>query len=82
VLKLSDSQMDSVLLAARPIPVRLRDSFLATVVEIVRPHVEPDGSVGDGHLHRALRESQKRYFDPPLDAPGHGNRGAHHPPIE
>jgi hypothetical protein len=82
VLRLSDHQMDSVLLAAKPIPVRLRDAFLNTVVEIVRPRMGPDGSVGDGDLFRAVKEAQRRHFDPPLDAPGHGHRGAYHPAID
>jgi len=34
------------------------DSFLTTVVEIVRPYMEPDGSIGDGHLFRAIKEAQ------------------------
>jgi hypothetical protein len=80
VIRLTDQQMSALVAASKPISRRARDSFLTTVVEIVRPHIEPDGSVGDGHLYRAVREAQRRHYDPPIEIGG--QRGGHHPGID
>jgi hypothetical protein len=60
-LALTDSQMDQILLAARPLRLRDRDLFLREVVDAL---ANGGGPVGDGDVHRAVR-LQKKFFDPP-----------------
>jgi hypothetical protein len=61
-LALTDSQMDQILLAARPLPPRDRDGFLKTVVVMLDNR---HGPVGDGDVNRAVRAAVKNFFDPP-----------------
>ena len=60
---LSDSQMDQILLAARPLHVRDRDPFLKAVIDAL---ANGGGPVGDGDVNRAVRQAQRLFFDPPL----------------
>jgi hypothetical protein len=64
---LTDQQIDQILLAARPLARRDRDAFLRAVVDAL-----PNGGTpGDGDLFRILRETQRRFWDPPqLGDPG------------
>jgi hypothetical protein len=66
MLRLTDSEMDIVLAAARPLAVEDRDPFLQEVAERLSslPHL------GDGAVHRVCAEIQRRHWDPPLHEPG------------
>ena len=71
-LKLSDAELDAVLVAARPIPVERRDGFLQDVAALLRGR-----EVGPGSVHRAIEQAQRAHFDPPdLTSGGSGSRRA------
>jgi hypothetical protein len=60
-IRLSDSELDAVMAAARPLPVHLRDPFLHAVA-----HALSDRNViGPGTVHQVCRELQRQLFDPP-----------------
>jgi hypothetical protein len=61
-LALTDSQMDQILLAAKPLRPHDRDGFLKTVVVMLG---NSHGPVGDGDVNRAVRAAVKTFFDPP-----------------
>ena len=61
-LALTDSQMDQILLAARPLRLRDRDAYLK---EVVAALANGGGPVGDGDVNRAIRSAAKKFFDPP-----------------
>jgi len=65
-LALSDSEITSIMAAARPLQPRDRDAFVREVAAVLA--VQPQ--LGDGIVGRICREIQRRYFDPPLDLPG------------
>jgi hypothetical protein len=71
-LKLSDDELDAVLAAARPLPVQSRDEFLQAVADALANERE----IGPGAVFRICRETQKRYFDPPICERGtlHGGK--------
>jgi hypothetical protein len=61
-LRLSDSELDAVFAAARPIVPSKRDAFLQSLAsELAR-----QSELGPGAIYRAIREVQKKFFDPPL----------------
>jgi hypothetical protein len=60
-LCLSDSELDAIFAAARPIAVDRRDEFLQRVAELLREERE----LGDGVIARACRTAQKEFFEPP-----------------
>jgi len=60
-LHLSDSELDAVMAAARPLRVDVRDAFLQAVASTLANCTE----VGPGMLYRILAETQRRFFDPP-----------------
>ena len=60
-IRLSDSELDAVMAAARPLAVERRDAFLQEVATLLRGCAE----VGPGVLHRIVAEVQRRHFDPP-----------------
>ena len=66
-IKLTDSELDAVMTAARPIAVERRDAFLADVAQALSAHAV----LGPGLVGRTCAELQKRYFD----APDLGGRG-------
>jgi hypothetical protein len=72
MLKLTDSQIDAVLAAARPLAVEDRDAFLQEVAERLTalPHL------GDGVVHRVVAEVQQRHWDAPVDEHAHGPAAA------
>jgi hypothetical protein len=73
-LKLSDSELDAVLAAARPITPDRRDEFLQAVADSLAGLRE----LGPGAVYRAIRSVQKQFFDPPdFTGPGvrHGGHG-------
>jgi hypothetical protein len=61
-LALSDSELDIVFAAARPLAVQDRDPFLRDVAErlAVLPHL------GDGLVFQICREVQRRHWNPPV----------------
>jgi hypothetical protein len=61
-LRLSDSELDAVMNACRPLPVERRDAFLQEIVDALQ---RCNGEVGPGSLHRIIRETQRKHFDPP-----------------
>ena len=69
-LKLSDAELDAVLVAARPIPVERRDAFLQDVAALLRGR-----EVGPGTVHRAIEQAQRVHFDPP-DLTAGGSRSS------
>jgi hypothetical protein len=60
-IRLSDSELDAVMAAARPIAVERRDAFLQEIAIMLHSCVE----IGPGVLHRIVAEVQRRHFDPP-----------------
>jgi hypothetical protein len=58
-LRLSDSELDAVMAAARPLPVALRDSFLHAVAHELAGHKE----VGPGVVHQVCREQQRIFMN-------------------
>lgn len=63
--------MSALISGAKPLKPEHRDGFLMMVAELLRAC--PD--FGDGDVHRAVREAQKRFFDPPLlNTAGNGPR--------
>ena len=61
-LSLSDQQLDQVWGAARPLAPQDRSKFLEAVAKELRGNVEP----GDGDVYRAIKEAQRKFFDPPI----------------
>jgi hypothetical protein len=68
-IRLTDSQLDAALRAARPLRVEDRDAFLQEVARALEGRSE----IGDGTIYRVLAEAQRRHHDPPLmdHQPGH-----------
>jgi hypothetical protein len=60
-LKLDDAALDAVMLAARPLDVRVRDDFLQAIAAELAGCQE----LGPGTVNRVIRSVVKRYFDPP-----------------
>jgi hypothetical protein len=68
-IALTDEQMDSVLRAATPLLPCDRTPFL----EALAHTLQAQPLIGDGTVHRAIAETQKRFFTPPRE---HGNNTA------
>ena len=60
-LRLTDSQLDHVMLCARPLAPSARSAFLEDVARALSDHDD----IGDGAVARAARDAQRKYFDPP-----------------
>ena len=60
-IRLTDSELDAVMSAARPIAVDLRDAFLHAVAHALSGRKE----IGPGVVHQVCRELQRQFFDPP-----------------
>jgi hypothetical protein len=60
-IKLTDSELDAVLAAARPIAVDRRDAFLQEVANQLANCAE----IGPGTVHRAIAATQRRFYDVP-----------------
>jgi len=70
-VRLSDSELDAVMLAARPLDHNVRDAFLQHVAEELSTCTE----IGPGVVGRVCREAQRKFFDPPqIDGPGAGSK--------
>jgi len=73
-LSLSDSQLSSIMDAARPLQVHQRDGFLRDIAtELAALPV-----IGDGALHRIITMVQRRHFDAP-DLRVHESRSRAYP---
>jgi hypothetical protein len=59
-LRLSDDELDSVMAAARPLPLDLRDHFLHAVASALQGQ-----EIGPGLVARTCAELQRQFFDPP-----------------
>jgi hypothetical protein len=72
-IKLTDTELDAVLMAARPIAPDRRDAFLQQIADEL-------GKLGDqlgpGAVHRVVRAVQRSYFDPPDITGVHGSKYA------
>jgi hypothetical protein len=60
-LRLSDSDLDMIMHACRPISPERRDGFLQAVAS----ELERCGEIGPGSVHRAIAMAQRAHFDPP-----------------
>src|SRR5215470_17051573 len=60
-LRLSDDELDAVMLAARPLRPHDRDSFLQEVATALAGCSE----IGPGTVAKACRAAQRKFFDPP-----------------
>lgn len=69
MVKLSPDQAETILRAARP----LGPSDGASFIEEVRSVLADFPEIGDGLVHRIIRDIQRKYFDPPVQA-GHWAR--------
>jgi hypothetical protein len=70
-LQLTDDQLDAIMRAAAPLARDAREPFLEAVAARLR-----DREIGDGTVYLAIREVQRRHFDPPLvKVEPHGHRG-------
>jgi hypothetical protein len=61
MVSLSDTDLSAVMDAARPIPPPSRDRFLREVAAELSKYPE----IGPGLVGRVVRETQRKYFDPP-----------------
>ena len=66
-IKLTDAELDSVLAAARPLSIELRDPFLHAVARELQSCRE----LGPGVVHRVVAQVQREFFDPPDLDRGH-----------
>ena len=70
-IRLTDDELTAVMRAA-PIAVNLRDEFLQEVAN----ELQRCGEIGPGVVFKICRETQRRFFDPPLDTAERGRRRA------
>jgi hypothetical protein len=61
-IRLTDSQLDAVLAAARPLAVGDRDQFLQDVARALQGQ-----DLGDGAVYRAIRDVQSPPCPPQMD---------------
>jgi hypothetical protein len=60
-IRLTDSELDAVMAAARPIAIGRRDAFLKAVAS----RLAGQGELGPGVVYRVVSETQRAFFDPP-----------------
>jgi hypothetical protein len=66
-IRLSDSELDAEMAAARPLDIAMRDAFLQRVAS----ELGRCGEIGPGVVHRFCLTAQCEFFDPPdLTRPG------------
>jgi hypothetical protein len=71
-LALSDSELDAVMAAARPLESHQRDGFLRDIAT----ELSKLPAIGDGAVYRTIVEVQRRYFDAPDFRPGSAGKYA------
>ena len=64
-IALSDSQIDQILFVSRPLRPAERSEFMGALFEAL---IMRRDELGDGALHRTLRDLQQKHFQPPTDA--------------
>jgi hypothetical protein len=64
LFRLEESQLAAIVEACRP----LRPAERRIFVEELAGKLAGQGVIGDGSLHLAIRDIQRRHFDPPMDA--------------
>jgi hypothetical protein len=72
-IRLSDEELSHVMAACAPLAREQRDGFLRAVAAELQHYVEP----GPGDVFRAIRATQKLFWDPPPSTTGslHARRG-------
>jgi hypothetical protein len=60
----SDEQLAQIFRAAAPLNPAERVAFLEDLANMIRTN-NYQGPLGDGLVYRAVREVQRRHFDPP-----------------
>jgi hypothetical protein len=60
-VRLTDTELDLVFAAARPLALDMRDPFLQAVADALANRAQ----VGPGVVYQVCREQQRRFFDPP-----------------
>ena len=63
LLALGDEELEIVLRAAQPLQARQRAAFLQELAEALQKH---DGEIGPGLVSRIARQTQQKFFDPPI----------------
>jgi hypothetical protein len=71
-IRLTDEELAAILVAARPLPIDLRDPFLQAVAHAL----SGKKMIGPGVVHQVCRELQRQFFDPPDLSRGHAPRWA------
>jgi hypothetical protein len=59
-IRLTDSELDAMMAAARPLAVERRDAFLQAVAAELR-----GCEIGPGLVHRVIAQVQREFFHPP-----------------
>jgi hypothetical protein len=70
MVRLTDSELDCVMNAARPLDVSARGAFLREVASALASCP----AIGDGVVHRVVAEIQHRHFRPPEFGDGEARR--------
>ena len=60
-IRLSDSELDAVMAAARPLAVDMRDPFLQAVARALAGHAV----IGPGIVHQVCRDLQAQFWHAP-----------------
>jgi hypothetical protein len=71
-IRLTDSELDAIFAAARPLDMRMRDPFLQRVAS----ELGRCGELGPGVIHRICATAQREFFEPPELGNGAPGRGA------
>jgi hypothetical protein len=69
-IRLTDSELDAVMSAARPLAVEMRDPFLHAVANAL----ESSKVIGPGVVARTCAELQRQFFSPPLATETNGRK--------
>jgi hypothetical protein len=64
LVRLTDEELNHVLHAAQPLDPACRGDFLQAVAAELQRYTEP----GPGDVDRAIRATQRKFFDPPLES--------------
>jgi hypothetical protein len=59
-VRITDAELETIMNAARPLSLADRQSFLEHVAAALRSQ-----TLGDGVVHRVVKELQREFFDPP-----------------